>query len=99
VYADALGSEFGNITAVQFTLVDKPDPAIEGVFRYTMYSYWRRPAVALALALLPHLDEDPQTQSKADCLQSIGKCQYALATQTAGLCHVAVPQLLSLDKV
>jgi len=96
--ADAVAPELDNLSSVLLTMVEEPSQlVVDAIWNFTSFSSWRYPNVTLAYALLPHLDGDPQW--KAECLQSIGKCQHTLGkfTEAISTLETAAPLYLHVD--
>jgi len=76
--------ELGNLASLLLTLVHEPsEEIVQAVKDFTQLSYWLRPTVTVACALLPHLEQNPKW--KADCLYVIGKSQIELGNFESAL--------------
>jgi len=76
--------ELGNLASLLLTLVHEPsEEIVEAVLNFTNLSYWLRPTVTVACALLPHLEQN--SQWKADCLYVIAKNQIRLGNFESAL--------------
>jgi len=69
--------EVGNLSSLLLTLVDRPtEKVIRSVLRLTWFEHKERPSVTVALALIPHLNDQPMWRGR--CLHVIGQVQVEL---------------------
>jgi len=88
--------ELGNLASLLLTLVHKPShDIVQAVVDFTNLSYWLRPTVTVACALLPHLEQNPEW--KAECLYVIGKSQIKLDSYESALTSLTTAKELYFE--
>jgi len=90
--------EMGNLSSLLLSLVTAPsEQVVASIVNFTHFREWQQPTIALASALLPHLEQHPLW--KAKCLKAIGFSQQGLGKYRSAInsCSRAAELFLEVD--
>lgn len=92
----AAAPEMNNLSTLLLTLVERPSlQVVEAVLCFTRSAYLQHPTLAVALALLPHLEPHPHW--KACCMQVIGDTEIMLADYRSAITSLSIAVQLFIE--
>jgi len=94
--AAAVAPEIDNLTSLLLLVVETPsEQVVTAVVNFIHFREWQQPTVALASALLPHLEQHPLW--KAKCLKAIGHGHQGLTSYRSAISSYSIAAKLFLE--